>query len=181
LTELTLLPTVAESINSSSDDALEYLLKATNSSLTESSNFREMFTSEQVEALVPPLADYISMSAAPITVNDTLLNNRSEVRQLLANLRKQCHGHSMLQSQVSDTVLCTLHSAYVLQDYRAHRTNRDRGSVSAGSECIARLFAFFPVFIANAEPVIISFEYGILSREFVEAEPTFDYNGSTST
>lgn len=65
-----------------------------------------MFTSEQVEALIPPLADYISISAAPVTVNDTLLSNRNEVRQLLANFRDQCHGHSMLQSQVSGNTRC---------------------------------------------------------------------------
>lgn len=176
-----LCASVAESINSSSDDALEYLLKAMNSSLTDSPNFREMFTSEQVEALIPPLADYISMSAAPITVNDTLLSNRTEVRQLLANLRSQCHGHSMLQSQVSDTTRCTIYSADVVQDHRSHRTNRDRGGVAPGPECITRLLAFFPVSIPDAKPDVLPFDYGVLPRKFFEAEPSFDNGGSTRT
>jgi hypothetical protein len=72
-----------------------------NTSLEKSPTFAEMFTKERVEALTPPLADYISMSAAPFAISDTLLGTRDEVRKLLANLQDRCHGDNMLQSQVS--------------------------------------------------------------------------------
>lgn len=86
---------------SQQEEDLEYLLKAINSSLTQSAVFREMFTRDQVETTIPSLADYISMSATPINVNDQLLRNRGQVAQMLGNLRDRCQGDGMLQSQAS--------------------------------------------------------------------------------
>lgn len=70
-----------------------------------------MFTREQVEAIIPSLADYISMSATPITVSDKLLSNRNEVGQLLANLRDRCNGDGILQSQVRVELWTRCHTA----------------------------------------------------------------------
>lgn len=93
--------TETDPIEASSETTLGYLLNAINTSLEQSPSFRDMFTRERVETLTPPLADYISMSAAPFAVSDTLLGNRREVRQLLANLQDRCQGDNMLHSQVS--------------------------------------------------------------------------------
>ncbi|GHJ86512.1 hypothetical protein NliqN6_2914 [Naganishia liquefaciens] len=92
---------ITESTVSRQEGDLEYLLKAINFSIVQSAIFRDMFTKDQVEAIIPSLADYISMSAAPISVSDQLLSNRSLVAQMLGNLRDRCNGDGMLQSQIT--------------------------------------------------------------------------------
>lgn len=90
----------AEHTGSQQEEDLEYLLKAINLSLVQSAVFREMFTRDQVETTIPSLADYISMSANPVSVSDQLLRNRGQVAQMLENLRDRCLGDGILQSQV---------------------------------------------------------------------------------
>lgn len=72
-----------------------------------------------------------------------------------------------------------VYSADFLKDHGSHRTNRDWGGLAARPKCITRLLAFFLVFISDAKPDIISFEYGVLPGKFLEAEPSFDYDGTT--
>jgi hypothetical protein len=90
----------AEHTGSPQEEDLEHLLKAINLSLTQSAVFREMFTRDQVETIIPSLADYISMSANPVSVSNQLLHNRGQVAQMLGNLRDRCQGDGILQSQV---------------------------------------------------------------------------------
>lgn len=92
---------IADEEGTSSEDALESLLEAINEGMVRHAHFREMISQDQVEAIVPVLADYISMSAAPVTVSKTLLNNRDQVETLLGNVRDRCTSDGILQSQVS--------------------------------------------------------------------------------
>ncbi|KAJ9116880.1 hypothetical protein QFC22_004537 [Naganishia vaughanmartiniae] len=71
--------------STSSEKALESLLEAINDGMAHYPHFRDMISRDQVEAIVPTLADYISMSAVPVTVSKALLNNREQVEILLVS------------------------------------------------------------------------------------------------
>jgi hypothetical protein len=130
-----------------------------------------MFTKERVEAIIPLLADYISMSAAPFAVSDTLLSNRVEVRQLLSNLQDRCHGDNMLQSQVCITSVSKDYSL-IFRQITALVEQVDIGVVSPRGRNASLAFSPSSVSLSQMQsPTLYQSSFGFSPGSFSKLNP----------
>jgi hypothetical protein len=84
----------------STRSALEIILERLNEKLEEGIVYRDLFAKQQLEDLVPCVADFVSMSASIGGMSNIVTNQRNQVERLLRNLHGAPQLSDLLETQV---------------------------------------------------------------------------------
>lgn len=64
--------------------------------------FRKIFTSKRIESIIPPLTDFISLSASPTSVTPIIMDQRNKVKAFLETINDDASRlPTLIRSQVS--------------------------------------------------------------------------------
>ncbi len=82
-------------------DELSPLLDNIIQAYTTCQGFRKIFTNKRIESIIPPLTDFISVSASPTTVTTVIMNQRKKVKVFLETINDDASKlPTLIRSQV---------------------------------------------------------------------------------